>query len=64
MKRILLTWTLLLAVYASALAAPGRPPVRKQESGAPAKGLGILDSETAVLDRATIPLLSKQESGR
>lgn len=63
MKRILLTWTLLLTVSA-AFAAPSRLPARKQESGAPAKGLGILDSETAVLDRATTPVFSKQESGR
>lgn len=42
----------------------GRLPVRKQESGAAVKRLGILESETAVYDSAPRPVFSKQESGR
>lgn len=42
----------------------GRPPIRKQESGAAVKRVGILDSETAVFDGKPALVFGKQESGR
>lgn len=60
----LFTASILVGLIAVTSAGPASRPARKQESGSAAKGLGVLDSETAVLDGAIRPAFSKQESGR